>query len=261
MKLVRDEGLRFDRKSDGPPLYWSWTSPERPTAALLVLPGYGDHAWRYRHVVPRWAEAGVATLVVDFRGHGRSGGIRGFGRAVGEFMSDARIGREMLRCLAPNLPHFVFGHSHGGLVATHVALEDQNPWAGLVLSAPYFDLRFPVPTVKRLAGELAARIAPTFGIPSGMMGIDVVRCPQRAAEYDADPLGFEVVRTGWFIAARRAQARAGMPRRSHCPSTASSEPTIASRASRPRSPSSTPQRAATRLLMSVWTTGMCRSPT
>lgn len=204
----RDEGLCFDRKSKGPPLYWSWTSPTHPVATMLVLPGYGDHAWRYRHVVPRWADHGIATLIVDFRGHGRSGGLRAYGRGVNEFVDDAMIGAELLRVRAPRLPSFVFGHSHGGLVATHVALAARASWAGVVLSAPYFDLRLPVPTLKRIAGEIAAVVAPTLGLPSGMTGLDVVRDPVRAAEYDDDPLGFEIARAGWFVGARRAQARA-----------------------------------------------------
>lgn len=208
MAHARDEGLRFDRRSKGPPLYWSWTSPEKPVAAMLVLPGYGDHAWRYRHVVPRWADQGIATLIVDFRGHGRLGGLRAYGSGVHEFLDDAMIGAEMLRLRAPEVPHFVFGHSHGGLVATHVALAGRASWAGLVLSAPYFDLRFPVPAAKRIAGEIAAVLAPTLGLPSGMTGLDVVRDPARAAEYDDDPLGFEIARAGWFVGARRAQARA-----------------------------------------------------
>jgi alpha-beta hydrolase superfamily lysophospholipase len=82
-----------------------------------------------------------------------------------------------------------------------------------VLSAPYFDLKFPVALPKRVAGEIAAILAPTVGLPSGMTGLDVVRDPVRAAEYDADPLGFEVARAGWFVGARRAQARA----RRHAP--------------------------------------------
>ncbi len=177
----------------------------KPRAAVLVLPGYGDHAWRYRHVVPLWAQAGIATLIVDFRGHGRSGGLRAFGRSVEEFMQDALIGAEMLRVRAVGVPHFLFGHSHGGLVATHVALAETHPWAGLILSAPFFDLRFPISTAKRIAGEVAAVVAPTLGIPSGLSGLDVVRDEARAAEYDADALRFEVARAGWFVGARRAQ--------------------------------------------------------
>jgi alpha-beta hydrolase superfamily lysophospholipase len=208
MGCLRDEGLRFDRRSDGPPIYWSWTKPAQPVAAMLVIPGYGDHGWRYRHVIPRWADAGIATLVVDLRGHGRSGGLRAFGRSVAEFMSDGLLGAEMLRVRAPGLPHFLFGHSHGGLVATHLALAESHPWAGLVLSAPFFDLKLPIGLPKRIAGEVAAVFAPTLGLPNGMTGLDVVRDPVRAAEYDADPLGFGIARAGWFVAARRAQARA-----------------------------------------------------
>ncbi len=208
MELVRDEGLRFVRASAGPPLYWSWTAPPKPVAAMLVLPGYGDHAWRYRHVVPVWARAGLATLIVDFRGHGRSGGLRAFGRSVEEFIDDAHVGVELLRARAPHGPHFLFGHSHGGLVATHLALAATHAWSGLVLSAPYFGLRFPIAPVKRIAGEIAAIVAPTLGLPSGMNGLDVVRDPVRATEYDDDPLGFPVARAGWFAGARRAQGRA-----------------------------------------------------
>ena len=47
---------------------------------LVLLHGYGDHGGRYAHCLAWMALRGVAGCSLDFRGHGRSLGRRGFVR-------------------------------------------------------------------------------------------------------------------------------------------------------------------------------------
>src|SRR5205807_10470574 len=58
-------------------------------ARLALLHGYGDHCGRYLHLFKWLAERGVACHAIDFRGHGRSEGKRGFVRRWEEFLDDA----------------------------------------------------------------------------------------------------------------------------------------------------------------------------
>src|SRR6266516_2676582 len=81
-------------------------------ARLALLHGYGDHCSRYLHFFRWLAERSVACHAIDFRGHGRSDGKRGFVRRWGEFLDDADALMEqagMKKGDGP--PSFVLGHS------------------------------------------------------------------------------------------------------------------------------------------------------
>ena len=106
-----------------------------------------------------------------------------------------------------------FGRHHAGKYAALpgvalAAIADPSPWRGLILSAPYFDVALPVPAAKVLAGKLASRVIPRFGLPSGLHGSDVTRDPVRARAYDEDPLVFKTVTARWYTESTEAQRRA-----------------------------------------------------
>ena len=59
-------------------LYWqAWLPVTAPRAVVAIAHGGLEHGGRYGHVGRRFADAGVATYAIDFRGHGRSAGRRG----------------------------------------------------------------------------------------------------------------------------------------------------------------------------------------
>src|SRR5438270_13915780 len=90
--------------------------PPAPWATVAFVHGYGDHAGRHAHFLRWLAERGVACHAVDLRGHGRSGGRRGFVRRWQEYLDDVGA---LLNGIAKDAtgPTFLIGHSHGGLVA------------------------------------------------------------------------------------------------------------------------------------------------
>src|SRR5438477_11882791 len=59
-------------------------------ARLGIVHGYGDHSGRYLHFMNWLAQRGVACHTFDFRGHGRSGGRRGYVARWQEFIHDLR---------------------------------------------------------------------------------------------------------------------------------------------------------------------------
>lgn len=204
-----DEGTLTNRSTPGPALHFHAVLPDAPKAVVGVLHGYADHGARYRHVMDAWADKGIASVAIDMRGHGRSGGVRGHCHRFSEFLDDAgELARLVRERAQPGVPAVVFGHSFGGLVAaSYVVDRGAAPWRALVLSAPYLGLALEVPRVKIAAGKIASRIVPKLALPAGLCGADVTHDAERARAYDDDPLVFKTATARWFTEATAAQSR------------------------------------------------------
>lgn len=205
---AHEEGVLKRNETAGPPLYFYATTPEKPRAVVGLLHGYAEHGKRYAHVADAWAERGIATVAIDMRGHGRAEGRRGHCDRFEEFLDDGSELTRLVRDRAPDLPAVLFGHSFGGLVAASMAIARPSPWKALALSGPFFGVATQVPLVKRLAGRVATRIAPTLAIPTGLSGKDVTHDAERGRAYDEDPLVFKTATARWFTETEAAQGAA-----------------------------------------------------
>jgi alpha-beta hydrolase superfamily lysophospholipase len=181
---------------------------------VLLVHGYAEHSARYDRTVALWVGRSLTVARFDLRGHGRSGGPRGHVQAFGQYAEDLRMLLDHLETEplwrsaghGPGRP-VLFGHSLGGLIATHTAAELGERVAGLALSSPFFGLALPISAPLRLLARVAARVAPGLRQSSGLRGDELTHDPELAAGYDTDPLGFHHATAGWFIEAERAQVQ------------------------------------------------------
>ncbi len=156
-----------------------WRPRGTPWAALLVIHGYAEHSGRYDRFARQLAAAGVAVAAPDLGGHGHAGGARARVSAIADLVADARAALARIRSEPGGERLFVFGHSMGGLVATALALEEQD-LAGLVLSGAA--LADPA----GLEALLAVEPFPEFRIEASQLARD----PRVGEEYDRDPLNY-----------------------------------------------------------------------
>src|SRR5438477_12790779 len=87
---------------------------------VVLLHGYDDHCGRYAEACAALAGAGYLVRTFDFRGHGRSGGLRGYCRRWEEYLDDLAAVMA-LREDGDSSPPFLVAQSHGALVAAHWA--------------------------------------------------------------------------------------------------------------------------------------------
>jgi len=191
---------------------WSPASQDGPVSAqLLIIPGYADHASRYREFAHFLAEGGVEVFAVDLRGHGESSGQRGFVECFEHYLDD--VGAALAET-NPTLPRFLLGHSMGGLIALDYVAERAPQLAGLVVTNPFLALAMAVPPWKLLAGNLAARVLPRLALPSGINAVDISHDDAIIERYRNDPLVFGQATAGWFreiqAAQRRVRARSSL---------------------------------------------------
>ena len=173
-------------------------------AEVLIVPGFADHGNRYREVAHTFAEAGIATVAVDMRGHGRSEGPRGFVRHFDDYHDDVRAG---LATLGKG-PKFIYGHSMGGLIALDLLSRGRDlGLRGVVLSCPFLGLAMKVPPAKLWVAGLAASLYPRLSMPSGVDPANISRDPVQVDAYARDPLVFKSATVGWFQELTLAQQR------------------------------------------------------
>lgn len=170
---------------------FDWPLPlrVRPRAAVLIVHGLGEHAWRYDTVAQRLNEWGYAVRGYDQRGHGESGGTRGVLSDDDDLLADLEeLVDDTRRHIAQpwSCPLVVLGHSMGGLVAATFVHRGIAPVDALVLSSPALDTG--MTGFQRGLTRLLYRWAPNLTVPNGLDPRGISHDPEQVAAYRRDRL-------------------------------------------------------------------------
>ena len=115
-------------------LFTAKNSVLHPKGIVLILHGLAEHLGRYDHVVSSLNDAGYSTCRYDHRGHGRSGGERGYLEDFNLLIEDADRMVDAIRVENPGVPLFMLGHSMGGFVTAGYGIRHPEKVQGQIFS-------------------------------------------------------------------------------------------------------------------------------
>jgi alpha-beta hydrolase superfamily lysophospholipase len=131
---------------------------------LLVAHGLAEHSSRYKNLVNYFVPKGYAVYTFDYRGHGKSEGLRSYVGHFSDYLTDLKTFLDKVRKEHRDAKIFLVGHSMGGTVATAYAIEHQQELAGVITSAPSLVASSTVsPALLAIAGVISA-LAPKMGV-------------------------------------------------------------------------------------------------
>ena len=168
--------------------YKAWLPDDPPKAVLAIVHGAGEHIDRYKNLVDALVPAGFMLTGYDQRGHGRSEGQRGHINSWNEYREDLRIFLALAGKLAPGLPLFLYGHSHGSLEVLDYILHYPEGLAGAIISGTALDPKEAAPPHLVLLAKALSGIVPSFSLKVKLEGSSVSRNPQVAKDYMEDSL-------------------------------------------------------------------------
>jgi len=170
-----------------------------PVARVIMVHGICEHSGRHLPTVSALLKLGIHVIRFDLRGAGMSGGHRQYIDHFEDYVEDvAHVFNYTLREFAPKLPIFVLGHSLGGAVAINFASQYDQELAGVILSAPAYQVGDAISPLKVMVGKWLARLTPTLRIPAANDFSGISHIPEVLEEYRTDPLAchFNTVKQG-----------------------------------------------------------------
>jgi len=212
--LPAREDFRFLREGC-PDLFARWRPCADPRALVVVIHGFGEHSGRYEHVFKALGGCRYATLAIDLRGFGQSGGHRAYIDVFDDYLDDVEAAIGLARERGPGMPVFLLGHSMGGLICTCLAQDRGRrlDLAGLAISSPAFGFRIRVPLWKDLLARVASRLTPRFSLPTTLDPAYFTHDAKMSEAARNDPLMTFQASARWFIESLASQKRALDPSR------------------------------------------------
>lgn len=195
---------RAVESADGLSIHIAELGSENAEKTLLVMHGYGEHGGRYIGPLQPFVEAGYRVVIPDVRGHGKSGGRRGYVPVFHRYLADMDAVLKTLDTSNISL----LAHSHGGLISARYLATRATPFQKIALTSPFFGLQIQAPKWKLGAAKLLAKVLPKVSLPNEIDPATVSHDPEVIAKYASDPLNHSVANARWFIEAQNAQARA-----------------------------------------------------
>ena len=116
----------------------AWWSPQADKNAPVLLYLHGAR-WNLTGSVtriPRWNRMGFSVLAIDYRGFGKSTFGDGSSPTEASANADAEAAWWYLTDRNPGAKRFIFGHSLGSSMATHLALKDKQA-NGLIIEGAF----------------------------------------------------------------------------------------------------------------------------
>lgn len=199
----------FDLTSaDGTPLKATVWDADSPAAMILWIHGFAEHRLRYADFARFLNGRGFSFAALDLRGHGDSGGKRGFVRRWDDYLEDVSALLEWSSASIPaDLPLVMGSHSMGGLVASRFLEKGEfaRPIDAAVFSGPFMGLAMAVPAWKRQLGKAMSSLIPGLSVPAGLPPELISHDPDIVQSYATDPRVFRNATARWFTEMVHAQ--------------------------------------------------------
>jgi len=116
----------------------AWWSPQPNNDAPVLLYLHGAR-WNLTGSVtriPRWNRMGFSVLAIDYRGFGKSKFMDASSPTERSANEDAEAAWRFLLERNPGAQRFIFGHSLGSSMATHLAVKDKGA-SGLIIEGAF----------------------------------------------------------------------------------------------------------------------------
>jgi alpha-beta hydrolase superfamily lysophospholipase len=156
---------------------------------IALAHGLGEHSGRYAHLARFFTQNGIAVVAYDRRGHGKSGGKRGFTPNYDAFVDEIESLVQHTKEHFPNTPTFLYGHSMGGnLVLRYLDKRKPQGLTGIIATGPAIRLAFEPSAVMILLGKITRNILPGFTQSSKLKTEDLSHDTQVVNDYINDPL-------------------------------------------------------------------------
>jgi len=176
-----------------------WKPENKPKALINLVHGFGEYSERYSHWAELFVNKGYAVHAIDYRGHGKSDGRRGYIHSFDDYLSDI----DVLVCesdkMFPETPQYIYGHSLGGNIVTNYILKRENNFKGAIISSPWYKLAFDPTAITLFFAKTIKSIFPKF---TQNAKLDVNRISHDhdvVNKYLEDPLVHEKISTRMFF--------------------------------------------------------------
>ena len=169
--------------------YQCWLPDKSPKAVLLVVHGLAEHSGRYKNLVNYFVPKGYAVYALDYRGHGKSEGMRYYVDRFSASLTDLKTLFDKVRQEHRDAKIFLVGHSLGATIGTAYAIEHQDELDGLIFSGPSLVATTSVsPALLAIAGVISACL-PKMGVT--VLDASTISCDKAVVDaYVNDPLVF-----------------------------------------------------------------------
>jgi acylglycerol lipase len=134
---------------------------------VISLHGLGSYSQPSGLIAKTLADAGCEVVAFDFRGHGKSQGIRGFINSVDDLVQDTLDFLLEIKKLYKDLPIFLMGGSIGGAVTINVSILAHSRIAGIILINPAIGINSRFEGCIRGISNCLASCCPTMPVYKG----------------------------------------------------------------------------------------------
>jgi alpha-beta hydrolase superfamily lysophospholipase len=173
---------------------YCWMPENDPLAVVAIIHGLGDHIGRYAYLSEFFNFNGIATIGMDYQGHGKSPGKRGHIRSFDVLMSNVEKLLIETRLRNIDIPLFLYGHSLGGNIVANFTLRHQSKEiAGVILSSPFLQLAFNPPKWKIKIAKILGNLFPSVTLSNEIDPMELSHDPFVGKAYMEDPLVHEKV--------------------------------------------------------------------
>jgi alpha-beta hydrolase superfamily lysophospholipase len=142
-------------------LYGQVWKPETPPKAVVnYVHGFGSHSNRAKDLFQELVKHNIAIVTLDYRGHGRSSGKRGYAKKYDNLLSDIKTLIQHSKKTFPKTPAFLYGHSLGGNLAINYILRKKHSINGVIATSPWIKLTYPPGNKKIILAKILSKIFP-----------------------------------------------------------------------------------------------------